>query len=350
MPVEYDRSEPPPIEFGRSRSGELYTGRRRGGWRTQGDTRARAPNIRVAAMTSLVANLGAAARKVSNRTTREVVARVPMLRSRDEQRRHERRCAHAPNVPTLGAEDSLLVQKLRDGGVVMSSLDALALPDTTELRSVLSGIRVQLEDRAASGASTIRATNDEVADHAVVWRWGMSERLLDIVENYLGLPPRYYGAEVRCEVADTQTLDVRQWHRDVEDDRLFKILIWLNDVDIDGGPFEYVSRSATASATRDLSYVSGFLSDDRLASAVDRVNWQAGVGDAWTAAIADTASVFHRAKPPTLRNRYSATFTYSSWYPRKLYPKVPFTAAQTSRIRAGLSARQSSCLPDVVGN
>lgn len=298
----------------------------------------------------LISHVGATARKVTNRTHREVVARVPIFRSRDERRREDRRLAHAPDIPTLHPDDAHLVQRLGADGVVMTSLGALALPDTAELQRVLSDIRVQLEARSASGVSTVRATNDEVADHAVIWRWGMSERLLDIVENYLGLPPRYYGAEVRCEVADTRTFDVRQWHRDVEDDRLFKILIWLNDVDIDGGPFEYVSRPLTKSATDDLAYVSGFVSDDVLASAVDRSQWQAGIGDQWTAAIADTASVFHRAKPPTLRNRYSATFTYSSWHPRKLYPKIPFTPAQTGRIRAGLSVRQSSCLPETIGN
>ena len=310
----------------------------------------RASEIAVPAkVEKLASEAGATLRKVSNRASREIVARVPFIRDRDLRRREERRIAHAPNIPVLSTADQELVDRLGREGAVVTSLDELALPGTDELKARLAEVGSRLEARSADGPSTFWATNDELADEAILWRWGMSERLLDIVENHLGLPARYYGGEVRCEVADTGTYTVRQWHRDVEDDRLFKILIWLNDVDDEGGPFEFVQRPRTDIATTDLSYVSGFVSDDDLAQAVPRSEWNAAVGDTWTAVIADTSTIFHRAKPPTGRNRYSATFTYSTWHPRKLYPKVPFSDSQTASIRDGLSKRQNSSLPDVIG-
>lgn len=297
----------------------------------------------------LTSDVGSSLRRASNRAARELVTRVPPIRVRDTRRRNDRRVSYAPQLPVLSTDDHQLVDRLRREGVVETSLDELALPDTEELKGRLAAIASRLEARSANGPSTFWATNDELADDPILWRWGMSERLLDIAENHLGLPPRYYGGEVRCEVADTQTHTVRQWHQDVEDDRIFKILVWLNDVDEDGGPFEFVPRSRTEAATSELSYVSGFVSDDELAGVVPPSEWKAAVGDTWTAVIADTSSVFHRAKPPTARNRYSATFTYSTWYPRKLYPKVPFSETQTGRIRDGLSYRQSACLPEVIG-
>lgn len=288
--------------------------------------------------------------KVTNRASREAVQRIPMLRTRDEARRQRRRDEHAHALPTLETSAAEHVRRLEHDGVSITTLDALGLAGTDHLQDVLGTIREALESRRVDGASTIRATNDEVAEDPVIWRWGLDERLLDIVETHLGLPPRYYGAEVRSELADSRTFDVRQWHRDVEDDRLFKVLIWLNDVDIETGPFEYVERPATDRTTHALSYVSGFVSDDRLASALDRSEWRAAVGPQWTAVMADTANVFHRAKPPSRHDRYSVTYTFSSWHPRKLYPKTPFTPAQQGRIRAGLSARQLACLPDSIGN
>ncbi len=307
--------------------------------------------------TGVVGSFGDTARKVTerasrvtNRASREAVQRIPMLRARDEARRQRRRDEHAHGLPTLNGAAAEHVARLQHDGVSITTLDDLGLAGTSELQEVLSTIRERLEARRVEGASTIRATNDDVADDPVVWRWGLDERLLDIVESHLGLPPRYYGAEVRSELADARTFDVRQWHRDVEDDRLFKILIWINDVDIETGPFEYVERPATDSTTRALSYVSGFVSDEKLASVLDRSQWRAAVGPQWTAVMADTANVFHRAKPPSRHDRYSITYTFSSWNPRKLYPKTPFSPQQQARIRAGLSPRQLACLPDSIGN
>lgn len=288
--------------------------------------------------------------KVTNRASREAVQRIPMLRTRDETRRRRRRDEHAHALPTLDAAAAGHVQRLERDGVSITTLDALGLDGTGHLQHVLGTVRERLEARKVPGASTIRATNDDVADDPVIWRWGLDERVLDIAETHLGLPPRYYGAEVRSELADARTFDVRQWHRDVEDDRIFKILIWLNDVDIETGPFEYVERPATDATTKALSYVSGFVPDDRLASVLDRSQWRAAVGPQWTAVMADTANVFHRAKPPSRHDRYSITYTFTSWHPRKLYPKTPFSAEQQARIRDGLSARQLACLPDSIGN
>ena len=302
------------------------------------------------ANTGLISTLGNTTKRLTNRAKREVVERIPMLKVRDAQRRQRRRTDHAPSLPRLESREQEHRARLETDGVSITSLADLDLPDTDALREALLGLQSRLQSRLEPGLSTIRVTNDEIAEDPTIWRWGLNERLLDLAENYLGLPPRYYGADVRCEVADTRTFDVRQWHRDMEDDRLFKVLIWLNDVDIDGGPFEFVPKPVTTAASKTLSYVSGFVSDSRLASAADETHWQAAVGPAWTAVFADTAHVFHRAKPPTLRNRYSLTITYSSWHPRKLYSKVPFSAAQQARIRANLSARQAACLPDIIGN
>ena len=59
-----------------------------------------------------------------------------------------------------------------------------------------------------------------------------------------------------------QTDQYRRRHHDTEDRRVLKLLVWLNDVDLDGGPFEYIERSRTPAAVRALRYVTGYLSDE----------------------------------------------------------------------------------------
>ena len=190
---------------------------------------------------------------------------------------------------------------------------------------------------------------DQLLEDPVVWRWGLDERLLDIVENYIGLPVRYYGANVRREVADGTLADTRQWHVDIEDQRMMKILIWLDDVAEDGGPFEYVSLPHTRQAVRSLRYVSGFVGDAEMAGVVDRDNWRTATGPRWTAVVCDTAAVFHRAQPPVGRDRYSVTFSWTSRSPITTIAAEPFTEEQCRRVRAGLTARQLECLaPSVI--
>jgi hypothetical protein len=178
-----------------------------------------------------------------------------------------------------------------------------------------------------------------------IWQWGLQDRVLDLVENFIGLPVRYYGAHVRREVADGECADTRQWHRDIEDHRVLKMLVWINDVGLDGGPFEFLPRKWTDSAIRELGYVSGFVGDDDLARVVPRTEWRAADGPRWTAVLGDTAGILHRARPPTKQDRYSVTFSWTSRRPITTIPAEPFTPDQAARIRRYLTPRQLACLP-----
>src|SRR6185295_11795761 len=106
-----------------------------------------------------------------------------------------------------------------------------------------------------------------------IYLWGLNERLLSLVENYIGLPIRYHGVDVRREICDGRPNDVRQWHIDAEDHRMFRVIIYLNDVAADGGPFEYIRRELTVGAVQKLGYGSGFVTDRDMARVVPRAEW-----------------------------------------------------------------------------
>ena len=87
---------------------------------------------------------------------------------------------------------------------------------------------------------------------------------------------------------------------------MLKLLVWLNDVDDQGGPFEFIDRTRTAELTRSLRYVSGYVHDEAVARLVPSAEWRRAIGPMWTCVVADPRNVFHRAMPPTRDDRVLA--------------------------------------------
>jgi hypothetical protein len=283
--------------------------------------------------------------RAGNRAKLEMIERVPALH-RLIQRQHEDQLRqYEPFARQLPPEAERMVDGVREVGVHVSSLDELALPGTPQLKAGLETLSEALRRRAATMADeTARPSLEDLLAESAVWQWGLNEPLLDLAELYLGLPARYYGADLRMERATARAVGVRQWHRDVEDHRMFKILVWINDVDVDGGPFEYVPRSHTELLARQFRYVSGFVSDEDLARVVPRSDWRQATGPTWTAVLSDTRSVFHRAMPPVARDRFSVTFTFTSRTPLTTLPTPRLTAAQRELATQGLTDRQRASL------
>ncbi|MGY1732974.1 hypothetical protein ACI798_15760 [Geodermatophilus sp. SYSU D01045] len=282
--------------------------------------------------------------RVVSRAKREAIARVPPIRTLVE-RRHERRVQeYASSLPALPADRRALLDDVRRDGIRLVALDDLGLPHSGELWTGLLALKERLAAKPDTGQDTTLLSVDEVLEEPAVWRWGLAQELLDVVEVHLGLPARYYGADLRLERATSRAVGVRQWHRDLEDHRMFKILVWLDDVGPDGGPFEYLDRVHTDRVTRSLGYVSGFVSDQEIEGLVPRSEWRQATGPAGTCLLVDTRSLFHRAMPPRVQDRYSVTFTYTSRRPVTTLTKPPATARQRAVVLEGLDARQRACL------
>lgn len=273
------------------------------------------------------------------------MGRVPPLRWAADAVHDRRRRSWAGRLPLLVPADAPLVGALNDDAIRVCPLPDLGVPRTDELMAALDRLAEGLHGRHPGGVSTLRPPPAEMVRDQVLWHWGLQERILAVVENYLGVPARYYGPDVRREVADHTASGVRQWHRDIEDRRMVKILVWLNDVDERGGPFAYFPVNYSAQATRDLRYVSGFIRDERLHAVVPREAVQTVPGPKWTTLVADNTRLVHRATPPEIRDRYSVTFTYSSRHPVKTMDSVKWDRGQMARIRSELTPRQRACLP-----
>lgn len=284
--------------------------------------------------------------RVANRAKRQVVARFAPAGWFVQHAYEARLREHRPHLPTLRPAASALIEEVEANGVAVSSLDELGIPGTDRLKGVLDGLRASLAARDPDGASALKPTHEELLADAELWRWGLQPELLDLVEAYIGLPITYYGAAVYREVADGRSEGTRQWHRDIEDHKVFKILIWLDDVSPRGGAFEYVPRPLSDPGVRRLRYVAGFVTDAAMSEVVPETEWVKAAGPRWTAVLADPARVLHRASLAQDRDRYSVTFTWTSRRPIKTMPAAePFTADEDARVREGLTAVQLACLP-----
>jgi hypothetical protein len=285
-------------------------------------------------------------RRVANRAKREMMARVSPVNKMVRRGHDSRLRAHRPNLPSLGATEQRLVDVLEADGVSVTTLDALRPAHLDSVKGALETLMGALADMDSAGKSAVRPSPEQLLADIDLWQAGLDPRLLDLAENYLGLPVRYYGAAVHRQVADGRSLGTRQWHRDIEDHRVFKILVWLADVGPRGGALQYVPKRSSQIGVTHLRYVAGFVSDEALSSVVTPDQWRKATGPQWTAVLADTAQILHRAGVPEERDRYSVTFTWTSRRPIKsMAAAESFTPDQVARIRTGLDARQLACLP-----
>jgi hypothetical protein len=228
-------------------------------------------------------------------------------------------------------------------GVYITSLIELGLPHTKRL--VQDTIALHPHLYTISNLNNWREGIPKLRKflHTNILLWGLGERLLNIVENYIGLPLLFHGVDVRRDAADAPLEDARYWHRDIDDEHMIKVIVDLNNVGKTGGPYEYIPRSHTEHLTNALNYTSGFLDDDAIAKIIPPENWKTCAAKTGSIVITDPCNIFHRAKPAQ-RNRYSITFGYTSRIPKVFLSEFQLSPEEWDRITPQLSKRQISCL------
>ena len=86
----------------------------------------------------------------------------------------------------------------------------------------------------------IHASDEIIMENSDILKFGLSERILAIAENYFGLPPMFLGVVIRRDIANNKQLATRYWHKDGEDTRIIKMIVYIEDVGTNDGPFCYI--------------------------------------------------------------------------------------------------------------
>ena len=276
---------------------------------------------------------------------RRELYRIPALQTMKEEAHQKAIDSHTPFLPTIDALGKSIVSKLQREGTCVVSLKDLTLSTSQQMLDSAYDLADKLNRPLEHGVCEVGADKKDLRESPTILLWALETKLLDIIENYIGLPILYQGFAVRRSIADGQYSGVRRWHIDWEDRRIIKIIIYLNDVNPGGGAYEYIRRCLTERAIKDLNYYNlGHLSDAEMSRVVHPTDWTACLGKEASMVITDTSNVFHRAQPPTEKDRYSITFCYTSAHPLVIWRGRKISREEWEKVDRQLNQRQVSCL------
>ena len=278
---------------------------------------------------------------------RRNIEQIPVLRVPTELTYKAAVEEYADNLPTLSPADFSIVQTLQREGVCVTSLEELKIPSTPLLINSAKKIIPKLITVNPSNRKeySIHATPAQIMEYPEIFLWGLEERLLNIVENYLGLPVAYHGSYFRRELVNGIQIKTRRWHTDMEDYRLLKIIIYLNDVTDNDGPFQYIPKHLTSLVKHSLNYKYGYIPDQRMLSVVTPSHWKQCIGSTGTVIFVDTGSIFHRGKLPVALERFAIFFDYTSRQPKRpYYCKSSLPKDDLLLLAKNLSEPQKKCL------
>ncbi|MBW4690029.1 MAG: 2OG-Fe(II) oxygenase [Komarekiella atlantica HA4396-MV6] len=204
-------------------------------------------------------------KKIVNRIG-ESFWQIPLLSRKIELAYQASVKKHLDKLPLLSTPDLVLLETLRSEGIVVTSLSALSLPLTLQMLQVAKSLIAEIPHSISGNKNefVIHATSKQIIEHSEIFYWGLQQRLLDIIENYLCLPVAYHHPSFRRDIANDVKLKTRLWHLDKEDRKTIKICIYLNDVNDDGGPFEYIPQSFTSTVADSLKYNYGYIPDQTM--------------------------------------------------------------------------------------
>ena len=148
-----------------------------------------------------------------------------------------------------------------------------------------------------------------------IYDFTLNKKFIEIFENYFCLPLHYKGADIRKDINDGQKIETRLWHIDSEDEKIIKILFYLNKVDTNGGPFTYIKKNIiNKKHSFKHKTADGRIKDETMNQVCDKKNMLEFTNENYNFAIVDTANIFHKGKLPEI-SRYSVFFCYNSKFP-----------------------------------
>jgi hypothetical protein len=270
--------------------------------------------------------------------------------------------SHKSKSIYLSKSDWEIIQELERSGIYITSLEALGLPATSDFLENAEKIKLELKNMASLSRNNdheVHASKAQLMSHSEIFCWGLNERLLDIIEQYLGLPVAYDGASCFLSIPNGKEIGARSWHRDREDRRMIKICIYLSDVDETSGPFQCLPPDVNSKVCNSIKYRYKPILDKEMEQFFSNpgIKEQISIsGAAGTVIFVDTARFYHRGKPPIQSSRTAVFFSYFSrcpWHPF-FCQRTPISHKEALLLTQNLSKHQQACatwtqdLPNII--
>lgn len=275
------------------------------------------------------------------------VEQIPFVQAQAEQSYQAALKEHVANLPILSTSDKSLLETIKREGVAITSLESLGITSTPRFFQAAKNLMQEIPKSiyAQKNEFVVHATSQQIMEYPEIFLWGLEQRLLNIVENYVGLPVAYHGAYFRRDIANKIERKSRLWHMDKEDRKVLKIIVYLNNIGDDGGPFQYIPQSLTSTAASFLRYNYEYIQEKTMERVIPPSHWKSCTGLSGTVVFATTSSIFHRGKIPLTSDRFAVFFDYTSRQPRhRFYCKSSLPQQDLLLMAKKLSEPQKNCL------
>ena len=270
-------------------------------------------------------------------------SRIKQFRTRNQ---------HKNCLPLLHPFENNILHGLKLDGGVITSLAELYSEGITSNFDIDTARKIAANPQTSGESNKeylISASLEQLTSAPHLIKWGLEERLLAIAQNYFGMPVAYRGLILRRDFADGKYVETRQWHKDAEDTRILKIIIYLNDVDENGGAFRFLPRAQTPK--KRIKLINGRVPENIMNKIVSSDKYVTCVGPTGTVIFADTVNVWHHGCVPKDTDRLTAFFAYNSHLPLRpqycqpLFPKScldseKLTGKQSSAIKYSYQVEQ----------
>lgn len=158
-----------------------------------------------------------------------------------------------------------------------------------------------------------------------------NEKIIAYATNYFDAIPMVSFAKVTMSFCNTlPDSDTQYWHVDFGAKNIFKVIVYLNDVDTFGGPFSYIKGSHNK-RFRGWHQQSRFETEELQKKYKDHCFFSA-VANAGDCVLAETSG-FHKGEKPSKKSRLCLIFNFTlhpeigfAWnkinFPRQVYEKL----------------------------
>jgi hypothetical protein len=234
------------------------------------------------------------------------------------------RWKHSRNLPALAGSDRNILKTLKKDGVCVTNLADLGFDSSSELLKAAHHQLFQMENPTNEHLDERLPQIYTVTGLPEFYAWGVEKRLLNIIENYIGLPIAFHGVHLRKDFKSKHQFGTLLWHSDAEDRRIIKIIIYLNDVEEKTGPFQYIPRSLTSLFSWNYFrlyyklWKSGYMGidDEQVKPVIPKSAWKSCPGPAGTVIIVDTKNALHHGTVRT-EDRSTLFFCYTANPPER---------------------------------
>ncbi len=223
------------------------------------------------------------------------------------------------NTPTLNNVQKRIVNNLQNDGISISSLDEV-FPNENKLEELIKYIEKKQSrlhiNHKKKFIEDYLSEIPELGFKIPFFSIAISSTMLDIVNTYIGMYSKLFHFMLRKTLpSDGLPHHSQNWHRTPQEKYSCSIYIYLNDVDYESGPFEYITQSTLnkkwANIAPQKATNGGYVTAEQIENTIPEKYINTITGKAGTVIFADTTGL-HRGGYSTKKIRIMSTFRYGA--------------------------------------